>query len=429
LEFAEIYARIRQGLQERDNDLVEQGTTELLDLPPVGKILAQDLIEILACLAEVVEALFPSVAERMGNFAEKIGEMFEDSSQDEQFKDIVSNVPQGFADAHPQVIVNNIQQLHDLFLSNFANLMPKVQDAFIDYLKIGMALTSEIFETHFPEILDYIQTLPVRRLEKVPHILDCGGNLFPGEAIREILSRFFANADNSSPDQMLFNSYLGDFLLQFLDIYPEAVTEEMPRFLALLTHQELYFRSFVADILKIITQARSEIIAPYFLQIYQMLEVLDPKLLAGLILTIRDLLAAQGENIYAQLASNPENLQTFFNTSNALMAGENFEVHDFACEIFFDSLEYIAQSEQPQILLDTIHSWKNLPELSTYYVMILQNFLKNSPLVSITNLTPDELEIAENLRALLTEIEDQLVSLTKKARREFKNRGELNKYN
>jgi hypothetical protein len=285
LEFSDVYARIRQGLQDHDNLLIEQGTTELLSLAPLVKILAEDLIEILACLKEIVEELFPSVTERLGNFAQKMGEMLERRG----FEEILSGFPQTFADEHLQCIFNNIQEMHEQFLSNFVNLMPNVQDIFVDYLKSGMPLTPERYETHFPKLLDYFETQPIRRLEKLPDILDCGGNLFPGEAIREILERFFSIANNSSPEKILHVSYLGDFLMQFLDIYPESGAQDISRFISLLTHRELYFRTCALDVLKIVTQARVEIMVPHFIQLYQVLLQLDEKLLSGLILTIRDL--------------------------------------------------------------------------------------------------------------------------------------------
>jgi hypothetical protein len=140
-------------------------------------------------------------------------------------------------------------------------------------------------------------------------------------------------------------------------------------------------------------------------------------------------LVAQGENIYSQATLKPKNRKIILKTSNSLIIGDNFELRDFACEIFFDFLKYLDQSEQPQILLDSIRSWKKSSNISTYYILLLQNFLRKVPLISLKTFTPEELESAENLRAILTEIEAELAALTKNARREFKNRGQLNKYN
>ncbi len=83
MEFSDIYIKIRQGLNDQDYTLLEEGMKEMLRMPPLEQILSQDLIEILNCLVEIIKTLFPASAERMGAFAERMDEFFEEASGEE----------------------------------------------------------------------------------------------------------------------------------------------------------------------------------------------------------------------------------------------------------------------------------------------------------------------------------------------------------
>lgn len=408
VEFGEIYERIRQGLATGDNNLVEEGTAELVSLPQFEQVLAIDLAAVLTCLTEVIEVLFPSLAESTGVISNKNGEMFEDITNNEDIGVYVSNLPLSITDAQLLVIYHNIQQVHERFFSGFPNLMPIVQDQFISYLKVGAMLIPELYKTFFPRILDYFEAQHGQRLEKIRDFLEYGRIIFPHEAIHEILEKFFNLSTTIIPQKVLFVSYLGDFLLQFLDRYPADSESEISRFIALLNHPEFYFRSFTSNILKILAQSQTTIITPHFLDLFRSLLGLDSKLLPSLMLTIRDLLVVDGTSIFVRVADSSDLTNNFLASTLQLMTGNEFELRDFSCEIFFDFLEYLNIGQQKLILLHVLQAWQTFLNIPSYFLMLLQYFIKKTKLIAIRPLSPDEMENASSLHDIIAAIESAL---------------------
>jgi len=425
VEFSEIYAKIRQGLRDQDYVSLEEGMKQLLGLPPLEQILSHDLEEILNCLTEVIKELFPSSAERMGAFTEKIDEILEDASEEESEEsepdDESPEITEDFYD-----VTKDIRIITEKYYAGFANFTPSVQDAFIKYLNIAAPLTPEIYESNFLSFLDYFTSLPAKRLEVFPDFLDCGGNILPGEMIREVSLRLFTLAENITPEQVLFASYLGSFLLQFFDIYPELTEDKISRIINLLDNAEFYFRSFATDVLKTLVQARPELLAPHFLELLKQLSTVDQKVQSPFLLSIRDLLKTRNSSILEKTAGNKEKSQQFLKIVTELMLKSDFEVSDFACEIFFDFLAFIDQDNQASFLLRVIRLWKQLPEPSPYHMMFLQNFARKTKMVKTKVMSPEEFENPENIQVLLTELE---VSIETKVKAAFKNKQNYDRSN
>ena len=381
--------------------MIEQRDSRDRQFPPFDRVVTSDLTAILACLSEAIEILFPDLAKPRDNLTDNSDEMLDYVAPSGNLSEIERK-------NSLSTIFQNIQQVTNRFFSHFTQLMPKVQESFIDYLKEGVLLTPEVFRTHFGEIMDYFELQSAKQLEKIPDLLDYGGNFFPRNTLPEILERFLHRSSNVIPEQVLFVSYLGDFLLQNLDIYPNLIKSESSRFILMLQHPEYYFRVFASEVLKIITQAQPEIITPHFLMLYKLIPELDRKLLASLMLMIRDLLSVQGENIFTQVAGTIDTANSFIATSLQIMSGDDFEVSNFSCEIFFDFVQYLDHGQQSQVILNVVRLWRNTPRFSTYFMMTLQNFIKKTKLVAMQPLSPEELENASNLQEILAAIESAL---------------------
>ncbi len=404
LEFSEIYSKIRQGLNDQDYTLLQEGMKGLLGLPPPEQILAQDLIEILKCLEEVIKDLYPASQERMSAFAERMNEFFEEADEQDS-DDRESEAENAKEEGEFYDIRMDVRILTEKFFAGFTKFTPNVQDAFIKFLKYAAPLTSEIYQSNFRAFLDYFETQPAKRLEIFPRFLDYGGNLLPGEIIRLVSERFFTVAKDPIRKKILFASYLGSFLLQFYDIYPDSITDKITQLISLIKNTEYYFRSFAVDVLKTLIQTRPEVLASHFLEMLNLLSAIDPKIQSSFVLSIRDLLNSKNSSILENLAGREGKSEEFVTLVTHLMLKSNFEVGDFVCEILFDFLHNLVQDHQIRSIMRLLNSWKTLTEVPTYHIMLLQNFVKKTKLIKIKFVGPEELEHPANLKALLHEIE------------------------
>lgn len=382
---------------------------DLLGIPPLGQILARDLIEILNCVEEVIKDLYPASAERMNAVAEKMDEFYEEAeeqedheeeSPDSELKGEVAEEEEKFYD-----IRMDIRLLTERFFADFTKLTPNVQDVFIRFLKYAAPIATEIYQSNFQALLDYFETQPAKRLEVFATYLDYGGNLLPGEIIRLVSDRLFSMAKDPIPTKVLYASYLGSFLLQFYDIYPDFVADKVGQLILLLDNAEYYFRSFAVDVLKTLIQTRPEVLSSHFLELLKPLSNIDPKIQSSFVLSIRDLLNAKNSTILENIAENKDKSEQFVNQVTHLMLKSNFEVGDFACDVFFDFLNKLDQEHQARSISRLLKTWKTLTEVPTYHIMLLQNFVRKTKLVKVKYVGPEGLEHPENLKALLHEIE------------------------
>ncbi len=425
MEFSDIYTKIRQGLNDQDYTLLEEGMKELLRLPPLEQILSQDLIEIINCLVEIIKTLFPASAERMGAFAERMDEFFEEASgeesQESEPEEENPKVEENFYD-----ISLDIRIVTEKYFAHFTKFTPSVQDAFIKFLKFGAPLAPEIYRSNFQAFLDYFETQPAKRLEFFSNYLDYGGNIVPGEIIQIVSERLFTLAKDPHTEKVLFASYLGSFLLQFYDIYPDSVEDKIGTIIALLNNPEYYFRSFAVDVLKTLIQSRPEALVSYFLEMLKLLTIIDPKIQSTFLLSIRDLLNMKNSTIFESFVKDKNLSEQFIKTVTDLMLKSNFEVGDFACEVFFDFLPKFDQDAQVQLISRLIRLWKKMAEVSTYHIMLMQNFSRKTKLVQIKFMNPDELENPENLKVLLLNFE---VAIEAKLKGAFKNKQNYDSFN
>ncbi len=412
-------------MKDQDHALLEEGMQELLGIPPLEQILSQDLIEILNCTIEVIKDLFPASVERMGAFAERMDEFFEEASdqesQDGEPSEEIPKEPEKFYD-----ISLDIRLLTEKYFAGFTQLLPKVQDAFIKYLKFAAPLAPEIYRSYFRTLLEYFETQPAKRLEYFANFLDYGGNLLPGDIIREVADRFFSLATDLLPEKIFFASHLGAFLLQFYDIYPDLVEGKINNIFTLLTNTEFYFRSFAADVLKILIQARPDVIAPHFLKLLNLLSNIDPKMQSSFLLSIRDLLNSKNSTILEKNAKNKDLKEQILKVVTDLMLQSNFEVSEFACEVFFDFLLKFDQNSQMQLISRLLLSWKKIAEVPTYNIMLLQSYVRKTKLIQIKFMSPEELEHPENLKVLLHNIE---VTIEAKIKAAFNNKQNYERFN
>ncbi|OLS16104.1 MAG: hypothetical protein RBG13Loki_0274, partial [Promethearchaeota archaeon CR_4] len=332
VEFSEVYSKIRQGLREKDSSLLEEGIKQLLGLPPFEQVLSHDLEEILNCMKEVINAFFPRTSTKtMGALDEQIDEILKEDSEEESNEIEPDDKSPGNTEDFYD-ITRDIRILTEKYYAAFPNLTPSVQDSFIKYLKVAAPLTPKIYESNFLSFLDYFEMLPAKRLEFLADFLDCGGNILPHEIIRDVSMRFFTLAEKKGPEKVLFASYLGSFLLQFSDIYPELTKDKTTTLINLLDNAEYYFRSFAIDFLKTLVQVRPELLAPHFLELLNHISTIDQKIQSTFLLFIRDLLNSKSSQILEQIGKNKKMTQRFLDIVIELIHKSDFEISNFACE-------------------------------------------------------------------------------------------------